>query len=115
MVMKVYGDEMSVCVARVLLCLHEKNTEFELVPVDLFACHHKLPSFLSMNVRVFLLNTLLIYYHAHKYVDTLLSGPYVLLYMSVSKHICSLRCSPLAKFLFYKTTTLPFLVRIKIS
>ncbi|KAH0884336.1 hypothetical protein HID58_060432, partial [Brassica napus] len=49
MVMKVYGDGMSACVARVLLCLHEKETEFELVPVDLFACHHKLPSFLSMN------------------------------------------------------------------
>ncbi|KAL0725266.1 hypothetical protein Bca4012_039865 [Brassica carinata] len=51
MAMKVYGDGMSACVARVLLCLHEKETEFELVPVDLFACHHKLPSFLSMNSR----------------------------------------------------------------
>ncbi|KAJ0254975.1 Glutathione S-transferase F13 [Hirschfeldia incana] len=49
MAMKVYGDGMSACVARVLLCLHEKETDFELVPVDLFACHHKLPSFLSMN------------------------------------------------------------------
>ncbi|CAA0388142.1 unnamed protein product [Arabidopsis thaliana] len=49
MAMKLYGDEMSACVTRVLLCLHEKNTEFELVPVNLFACHHKLPSFLSMN------------------------------------------------------------------
>ncbi|KAJ4867747.1 Glutathione S-transferase F13 [Raphanus sativus] len=49
MAMKVYGDGMSACVARVLLCLHEKETEFDLVPVDLFACHHKLPSFLAMN------------------------------------------------------------------
>ena len=57
--MKVYGNGMSVCVARVLLCLHEKETEFELVPVDLFACHHKLPSFLSMNVRL-LMNTILL-------------------------------------------------------
>lgn len=41
------------------------------------------------------------YYYAHMYY----------LY-DVSNHISSSWCSPLAKFQFYKTTTLPFLVRI---
>jgi len=66
--MKLYGDEMSACVARVLLCLHEKNTEFELVPVNLFACHHKLPSFLSMNVRAAHISQHITIMHTYLYV-----------------------------------------------
>ncbi|XP_010545022.1 PREDICTED: glutathione S-transferase F13 [Tarenaya hassleriana] len=49
MAMKLHGDPMSACVARVMLCLHEKDAEFELVPVNLFSCEHKQPPFLSKN------------------------------------------------------------------
>ncbi|KAM7276634.1 hypothetical protein ACFE04_018500 [Oxalis oulophora] len=47
--MKVHGAPMSTCTARVLACLHEKEVDFEFVPVDLFAGEHKQPAFLAKN------------------------------------------------------------------
>ncbi|KAL8167744.1 hypothetical protein V2J09_009243 [Rumex salicifolius] len=47
--LRVYGLLMSTCTARVMICLNEKAVDFELVPVNLFAAEHKLPSFLSKN------------------------------------------------------------------
>jgi glutathione S-transferase len=41
---------MSTCTSRVLICLHEKDLDFELVIVDLFAGEHKQPPFLAKNV-----------------------------------------------------------------
>nr|ANO39961.1 glutathione S-transferase F7 [Populus yatungensis] len=49
MVLKLYGAPMSTCTSRVLTCLHEKNLDFELVPVDLLAGEHKQPPFLAKN------------------------------------------------------------------
>ncbi|KAK9733649.1 hypothetical protein RND81_04G081500 [Saponaria officinalis] len=49
MVVKLYGAHMSTCTARAMICLEEKQVEYELVPINLFDAQHKLPSFLSMN------------------------------------------------------------------
>ncbi|GMH25969.1 hypothetical protein Nepgr_027812 [Nepenthes gracilis] len=49
MAVKLYGAPMSTCTARVLICLHELQAEFEFVPVDTFAREQKQPSFLSKN------------------------------------------------------------------
>ncbi|XVE77491.1 hypothetical protein DITRI_Ditri13aG0066900 [Diplodiscus trichospermus] len=46
MVVKVYGPVRAACVQRVLLCLLEKDVEFEIVHVDLDAGEHKAPDFL---------------------------------------------------------------------
>ncbi|GKV39120.1 hypothetical protein SLEP1_g46932 [Rubroshorea leprosula] len=49
MALKLHGAPMSTCTARVLFCLHEKEADFELVPVDLFAAEHMQPPFLAKN------------------------------------------------------------------
>lgn len=49
MVLKLYGLPMSTCTTRVMICLHEKDLEFELVPVDLFSQENKKPPFLAKN------------------------------------------------------------------
>ncbi|KAJ6723449.1 GLUTATHIONE S-TRANSFERASE RHO [Salix koriyanagi] len=49
MALKLYGAPMSTCTSRVLTCLHEKDLDFELVLVDLFAGEHKQPPFLVKN------------------------------------------------------------------
>ncbi|RZC80865.1 hypothetical protein C5167_043444 [Papaver somniferum] len=49
MALKLYGTPMSTCTTRAMICLHEKEVEFELVPVDLYAGEHKQPSYLSKN------------------------------------------------------------------
>ncbi|KNA20153.1 hypothetical protein SOVF_055030 [Spinacia oleracea] len=46
---KVYGLPISTCTATILTCLHEKEAEFEFLPVDLFVAEHKQPPFLSKN------------------------------------------------------------------
>ncbi|RDX78810.1 Glutathione S-transferase F11, partial [Mucuna pruriens] len=46
MVVKVYGPARAACPQRVLLCLLEKEVEFELVHVDLHQGHQKHPDFL---------------------------------------------------------------------
>ncbi|XP_058076334.1 glutathione S-transferase F13-like [Magnolia sinica] len=47
MVLRLYGNAKTTCTARVLSCLHEKDVEFDLVPIDLFAGEHKQPQYLS--------------------------------------------------------------------
>ncbi|KAI4341694.1 hypothetical protein MLD38_026387 [Melastoma candidum] len=47
--LKLYGHPMSSCTARVMICLVEKNVEFELVHVDPFSGQHKSPDFLTKN------------------------------------------------------------------
>eukprot|EP00262_Sarcandra_glabra_P017263 TRINITY_DN584_c0_g1_i1.p1 TRINITY_DN584_c0_g1~~TRINITY_DN584_c0_g1_i1.p1 ORF type:complete len:232 (+),score=20.79 TRINITY_DN584_c0_g1_i1:52-696(+) len=47
--LKLHGIPMSTCTARVLACLYEKETEFELVQVNLAAGEHKQPRFLAKN------------------------------------------------------------------
>ncbi|XP_062018680.1 glutathione S-transferase F13-like [Rosa rugosa] len=49
MVLKLHGLSVSTNTARVVACLHEKDVDFELVPVDLFARGNKEPSFLAKN------------------------------------------------------------------
>ncbi|KAK3194043.1 hypothetical protein Dsin_025353 [Dipteronia sinensis] len=49
MALKLYGAPMSTCTTRVTISLHEKDLDFELIPVDLFAGEHKHPPFLSKN------------------------------------------------------------------
>ncbi|KAH9626346.1 hypothetical protein KSS87_023504 [Heliosperma pusillum] len=46
---KLYGLPMSICTTRAMICLHEKQVDFEFLPVNLFAAEHKLPSFLQKN------------------------------------------------------------------
>jgi len=48
---KVHGIALSTATQRVLATLHEKELEFELVPVDMKAGEHKKEPFLSLNVR----------------------------------------------------------------
>lgn len=50
MVFKLYGLPMSTNTTRAMICLHEKEVDFELVPVNVFAAEHKQPPFLSKNV-----------------------------------------------------------------
>ncbi|KAK7392334.1 hypothetical protein VNO78_20768 [Psophocarpus tetragonolobus] len=49
MALKLYGLPMSTNTTRVMICLHEKDVDFELVPVNVFAEEHKQPTFLSKN------------------------------------------------------------------
>ncbi|KAG4995859.1 hypothetical protein JHK84_026910 [Glycine max] len=49
MVFKLYGLPMSTNTTRAMICLHEKEVDFELVPVNVFAAEHKQPPFLSKN------------------------------------------------------------------
>lgn len=51
MAIKVHGLALSTCTIRVLLCLHEKGLEYELVPVDVYNGDHKKQPYLSLNVR----------------------------------------------------------------
>lgn len=46
---KVHGLPFSSCTATVLTCLNEKEVEYELIPVNLMAGHHKQSPFLSIN------------------------------------------------------------------
>lgn len=50
MVVKVYGSFRSACTLRVLVCLLEKDVEFEIVHVDLDAGEHKKLDFLLRQV-----------------------------------------------------------------
>ncbi|ERN14991.1 hypothetical protein AMTRI_Chr02g213860 [Amborella trichopoda] len=49
MVVKLHGAAFAACPRRVAACLYEKNVEFELVNVDLFAGDHKKPEFLQLH------------------------------------------------------------------
>lgn len=49
MALKLYGAPMSTSTARALFCLHEKESDFELIPVNLFAGEHKQPPFFAKN------------------------------------------------------------------
>ncbi|RDX74892.1 Glutathione S-transferase F13 [Mucuna pruriens] len=49
MALKLYGLAMSTNTARAMICLHEKELDFELVPVNVFTAEHKQPPFLSKN------------------------------------------------------------------
>ncbi|XP_061349759.1 glutathione S-transferase F13-like [Gastrolobium bilobum] len=49
MALKLYGLAMSTNTTRAMVCLHEKEVDFELVPVNVFAKEHKQPPFLSKN------------------------------------------------------------------
>ncbi|KAF5937268.1 hypothetical protein HYC85_024774 [Camellia sinensis] len=46
---KVHGSVFSTASQRVLVCLHEKELDFEFVPVDMSSGDHKKPPFLSLN------------------------------------------------------------------
>ncbi|PAN51713.1 hypothetical protein GQ55_9G624200 [Panicum hallii var. hallii] len=46
--LQVFGQPASTDVARVLTCLFEKKLEFELVRIDTFKTHHKLPEFIRL-------------------------------------------------------------------
>ncbi|KAK9055820.1 hypothetical protein SSX86_026905 [Deinandra increscens subsp. villosa] len=49
MAIKVYGSMLSTATLRVLLCLAEKDIDFELINVDLASGEHKKPHILSRN------------------------------------------------------------------
>jgi|ERR1712071_36815 len=49
MALKLYGLPMSTCTTRVMISLHEKDVDFELVSVNLNAGEHKQPAFLAKN------------------------------------------------------------------
>lgn len=49
MVVKVYGPSYA-SPKRVLVCLVEKEIEFETIPIDLFKQEHKGPEFLKLQV-----------------------------------------------------------------
>ncbi|GAB4829858.1 Glutathione S-transferase F13, partial [Ancistrocladus abbreviatus] len=49
MALKLYGQPMSTCAARVMTVLNEKLVDLELHPVDLFAGEHRKLDFLSKN------------------------------------------------------------------
>jgi len=52
MVVKVYGPAYG-SPKRVLVCLFEKEVEFEAVDIDLFKGEHKQPDFLKLQVQFF--------------------------------------------------------------
>ncbi|KMZ75853.1 hypothetical protein ZOSMA_10G01220 [Zostera marina] len=52
MVVKIYGSTMAVSPQRVILCLVEKEVEFELIHVDLDTMEHKEPQFLARQVTL---------------------------------------------------------------
>ena len=60
--LQVFGQPASTDVARVLTCLFEKKLEFELVRIDTFKTHHKLPEFIRLRVR-----------HLHQFFPCLIS------------------------------------------
>ncbi|EXB88221.1 Glutathione S-transferase F8 [Morus notabilis] len=45
---KVYGPPMSTALSRVLACLHEKDVEFQLIPINMSKGDHKKPEFLKI-------------------------------------------------------------------
>ncbi|KAF7120142.1 hypothetical protein RHSIM_Rhsim13G0013300 [Rhododendron simsii] len=47
--MKVHGAVFTTATRKVFACLYEKELEFELVPVDMRAGHHKKEPFISLN------------------------------------------------------------------
>ncbi|KAM7495889.1 hypothetical protein LguiA_020303 [Lonicera macranthoides] len=47
--MKVHGIPMSTAAMRVFATLHEKDLDFEFVPINMAAGEHKSPAFLSLN------------------------------------------------------------------
>ncbi|CAN1258017.1 Glutathione S-transferase F12 [Linum perenne] len=47
MVVKVYGPLKAACPQRVMVCLLEKEVEFEVIPIDLDSGHQKLPDYVS--------------------------------------------------------------------
>ncbi|KAJ0093038.1 hypothetical protein Patl1_25085 [Pistacia atlantica] len=49
MVIKVHGLALTTCTARVLLCLSEKNVDYQLLPVDVFNRAHKQQPYLSLS------------------------------------------------------------------
>ncbi|XP_027367662.1 glutathione S-transferase F13-like [Abrus precatorius] len=49
MALKLYGLAMSTNTTRAMICLHEKEVDFELIPVNVFTAEHKQPPFLSKN------------------------------------------------------------------
>jgi len=49
---KVFGHPASIATRRVLIALHEKNLDFELVHVELKDGEHKKEPFLSRNVSI---------------------------------------------------------------
>ena len=51
---KVFGHAASTATRRVLLTLHEKNLDFELVHVELKDGEHKKEPFLSRNVSIYM-------------------------------------------------------------
>lgn len=51
---KLHGLAMSTNTTRVMVCLHEKELNFELIPVNVFSGEHKLPPFLSKNVCIYI-------------------------------------------------------------
>ena len=52
MVVKVYGPHCA-STKRVLVCLLEKEVEFEVIPVDLTKGEQKNPEFLKLQVQLF--------------------------------------------------------------
>ncbi|XP_048321841.2 glutathione S-transferase F13 [Ziziphus jujuba] len=48
-IIKVHGISLSTCTARVLLCLHEKGLQYQLVPIDVASGAHKRQPYLSLN------------------------------------------------------------------
>jgi len=62
MVVKVYGPTYG-CPKRVLVCLIEKEIEFETVDVDLFKGENKEPEFLKLQVQFFFCYLV---FHPHK-------------------------------------------------
>ncbi|CAN1258022.1 Glutathione S-transferase F12 [Linum perenne] len=50
MVVKVYGPLKAACPQRVMVCLLEKEVEFEVIPIDLDSGHQKLPDYVSKQV-----------------------------------------------------------------
>ncbi|KAL9671117.1 hypothetical protein QQ045_008683 [Rhodiola kirilowii] len=74
MALKLYGLPMSTCATRAMICLAEKEVEFELIPVNLFASEHKQPPFLAKNFNdnnIFVAESRAItFYIAEKYKDS---------------------------------------------
>ena len=70
MVVKVYGPTYA-SPKRVLVCLVEKEIEFETVDVDLFKGENKEPEFLKLQVQFFFC---FLVFHPHKLHLHLVSG-----------------------------------------
>lgn len=50
MVIKIHGSPISTATIRVVAAVHEKELEYEFVPVDMKSGAHKQPDFLALNV-----------------------------------------------------------------